>query len=88
MHTRRGRRRSYIDWSHVIELKTFVSEFCDYTQVEAIRVLLSHHAGNIDAADKESQTPLMVAVRAQQQPSALVLAAAGADLNVSAKSDE
>jgi len=53
--------------------------------VEAIKVLLSHHAGNIDAADREGQTPLMVAVRAQQQPSALVLTASGAKTDVSAR---
>jgi hypothetical protein len=51
--------------------------------VEAIKALLGRPGVSIDAADKQGQTPLMLAVRAQQQPAALALTAAGASLDVS-----
>ena len=52
-------------------------------QVEAIKALLGRSGVSIDATDKQGQTPLMLAVRAQQQPAALALTAAGASLDVS-----
>ena len=50
--------------------------------MEAIKALLGRPGVSIDAADKQGQTPLMLAVRAQQQPAALALTAAGASLDV------
>jgi ankyrin repeat protein len=52
-------------------------------QVEAIKALLGKTGVDIEARDKQGQTPLMLAVRAQQQPAALALTAAGASLDVS-----
>jgi ankyrin repeat protein len=53
------------------------------TQVEAIKALLGRPGVDVEARDKQGQTPLMLAVRAQQQPAALALTAAGASLDVS-----
>lgn len=52
-------------------------------QVEAIKALLGRPGVKLDAKDKQGQTPLMVAVRAQQQTAALTLTSEGADLEVS-----